>query len=73
VWRRSFQARGAVVGFHFDHETRKRLSRTGMEAKFHATSRYGHRDATMILIGYRHSLRSSGLCDLQWSQVELAT
>src|SRR6516164_6087931 len=28
VWRRSFQARGAVVGFHFDHETRKRLSRT---------------------------------------------
>jgi len=44
-----------------------------MEAKFHATSRYGHRDATMILIGYRHSLRSSGLCDLQWSQVELAT
>jgi type 1 fimbriae regulatory protein FimB/type 1 fimbriae regulatory protein FimE len=44
-----------------------------MEAKFHATSRYGHRDATMILIGYRHGLRSSGLCDLQWSQVELAT
>ena len=61
------------MGFHFDHETRKRLSRTGMEAKFHATSRYGHRDATMILIGYRHGLRSSELCDLQWSQVELAT
>ena|SRR5215471_10907337 len=34
---------------------------------------YGHRDATMILIGYRHGLRASELCDLQWSQVELAT
>ena len=37
-----------------------------------ASSRYGHRDATMILIGYRHGLRASELCDLQWSQVELA-
>jgi len=37
------------------------------------SSRYGHRDATMILIGYRHGLRVSELCDLQWSQVELAT
>src|SRR5262249_19111412 len=36
------------------------------------SSRYGHRDATMILIGYRHGLRASELCDLQWSQVELA-
>ena len=26
-------------------------------------SRYGHRDATMILIGYRHGLRASELCD----------
>src|SRR6476620_12247845 len=25
----------------------------------------------MILIGYRHGLRASELCDLQWSQVEL--
>jgi hypothetical protein len=27
----------------------------------------------MILIGYRHGLRASELCDLQWSQVEPAT
>jgi hypothetical protein len=27
----------------------------------------------MILIGYRHGLRASELCDLQWSQVELNT
>jgi integrase len=37
------------------------------------SSRYGHRDATMILIGYRHGLRASELCDVQWSQVELTT
>jgi type 1 fimbriae regulatory protein FimE len=37
------------------------------------SSRYGHRDATMILIGYRHGLRASELCDLKWSQVELTT
>ena len=36
-------------------------------------SRWGHRDATMILIGYRHGLRASELCDLQWSQVELTS
>ena len=34
-------------------------------------TRYGHRDATMILIAYRHGLRASELCDLQWHQVEL--
>jgi integrase len=37
------------------------------------SSRYGHRDATMILIGYRHGLRACELCDLLWSQVELTT
>jgi integrase len=36
-------------------------------------SRHGHRDSTMILIGYRHGLRASELCDLMWHQVELAT
>ena len=33
--------------------------------------RYGHRDATMILVAYRHGLRASEVCDLQWHQVEL--
>jgi integrase len=37
------------------------------------SSRYGHRDATMILIVYRHGLRASEICDLQWHQVELNT
>jgi len=37
------------------------------------SSRWGHRDATMILIAYRHGLRASEVCDLQWSQIELNT
>ena len=32
--------------------------------------RYGHRDATMILIAFRHGLRAHEICDLEWSQVE---
>src|SRR6266436_1080996 len=36
------------------------------------SSRWGHRDASMILIAYRHGLRAVELCDLQWHQVELA-
>src|SRR5215813_5727929 len=35
-------------------------------------SRYGHRDATMILLAYRHGLRACEVCDLQWHQVELS-
>jgi type 1 fimbriae regulatory protein FimB/type 1 fimbriae regulatory protein FimE len=33
--------------------------------------RYGHRDATLILVAYRHGLRTSEIADLEWSQVEL--
>src|ERR1700682_3778470 len=32
--------------------------------------RYGHRDATMILIAYRHGLRAGELCTLRWDQVD---
>src|SRR5262249_29453682 len=34
-------------------------------------SRYGHRDATAILIAYRHGLRVSELCELTWNMIEL--
>jgi integrase len=33
-------------------------------------NRYGHRDATMILVGYRHGFRSSELVDLRWDQID---
>jgi integrase len=29
-------------------------------------NRYGHRDATMALVAYRHGLRASELVDLRW-------
>jgi len=32
--------------------------------------RYGHRDATLILIAYRHGLRAIEIADLEWAQVE---
>ena len=34
-------------------------------------NRHGHRDATMVLVAYRHGLRASEVCDLQWHQIEL--
>ena len=33
-------------------------------------NRYGHRDATMVLIAFRHGLRASEACDLRWDQVD---
>ncbi len=33
-------------------------------------NRHGQRDAAMILICFRHGLRASELCELQWSDVE---
>jgi integrase len=56
--------------------TREYLTESEVErlmAAARKSSRYGHRDATMILVAYRHGLRASELCDLQWSQVELNT
>jgi hypothetical protein len=34
--------------------------------------RYRHRDATLILVAYRHGLRATEVCDLEWSQVEFS-
>ena len=36
-------------------------------------NRHGQRDATMILICFRHGLRASELCELQWSDLEFET
>jgi integrase len=33
-------------------------------------NRYGHRDATMILVAYRHGLRATELCDLKWDAID---
>jgi integrase len=36
-------------------------------------SRYGHRDATMILVAYRHGLRAAEVCNLRWDQIDLGS
>jgi site-specific recombinase XerD len=35
------------------------------------SSRYAHRDMTMLLLTYRHGLRNSEACELRWWQVNL--
>jgi type 1 fimbriae regulatory protein FimB/type 1 fimbriae regulatory protein FimE len=36
-------------------------------------NRWGHRNATMILVAYRHGLRASELVDLRWDQIDFNT
>ena len=36
-------------------------------------NRWGHRDATAILIAYRHGLRSSELVALRWDDIDFQT
>jgi integrase len=52
--------------------TREHLTPGEVEALMEAAkaNRYGHRDATMILVAFRHGLRVAELCDLRWDQVE---
>jgi integrase len=52
-----------------EYLTPKEVERLQDAARKH--SRYGHRDATAILIAYRHGLRASELCELTWNMIEL--
>lgn len=38
--------------------------------KVASKNRHGHRDATMILVCYRHGLRASELVGLEWAQID---
>ena len=52
--------------------TREYLTHAEVESVTEAakSNRYGHRDATMILIAYRHGFRASELVDLRWDQID---
>jgi type 1 fimbriae regulatory protein FimB/type 1 fimbriae regulatory protein FimE len=52
--------------------TREHLTPGEVDALIEAAkrNRHGHRNATMMLIAFRHGLRASELCDLRWDQVE---
>ena len=55
-----------------DLRTREYLTETEVEKLIKAAgkNRWGHRDATMILVAYRHGLRVSELADLRWDQID---
>src|SRR5665213_2820724 len=58
-----------------DLRTREYLPEAEVERLIKAArgNRWGHRDATMILVAYRHGLRASELVDLRWDQVDFGT
>ena len=58
-----------------DLRTREYLTEAEVERLMTAArkNRYAHRDATMILVAYRHGLRASELVDLRWDQVDFRT
>ena len=53
--------------------TREYLTETEIErlVKAAKANRNGARDATMILVAFRHGLRAAELVDLRWDQVDL--
>jgi integrase len=55
-----------------DIRTREYLTEAEVEKLMNAAkgNRHGHRDATMVLVAYRHGLRASELVDLRWDQVD---
>ena len=54
---------------------REHLTQHEVESLIEAAkrNRWGQRDSTMLLIAFRHGLRASELCGLQWSDVEFET
>ena len=57
-----------------ERRTREHLTPQEVEKLIRAASRvgrYGHRDATLIMLAYRHGLRVSELVALRWDQIDL--
>ena len=52
--------------------TREHLTQAEVEQLIEAAkaNRHGHRDATMLLLAFRHGLRASEVCDFRWDQVD---
>jgi integrase len=55
--------------------TREHLTIDEVERLIEAAknNRYGHRDALMLLLTFRHGLRAGEICDLRWDQVDFKT
>jgi integrase len=52
-----------------EHLTEREIDKLMTVAR---NDRHGHRDATAILVAFRHGLRASELCGLEWDQIDLA-
>jgi integrase len=57
-----------------DLRSREHLTEAEVQRLMEAArkNRWGHRDATMVLVAYRHGFRAAELVDLRWDQVEFA-
>jgi len=55
-----------------EYLTEREVDRLMKAAADRRNKRNGHRDATMILVTYRHGLRASEACSLRWDQIDLA-
>jgi integrase len=53
-----------------EHLTEREVEKLIATAK---GNRHGQRDSTMLLVAFRHGLRASELCGLQWSDIEFET
>jgi integrase len=64
-------SRGRLPNAHY--RQREYLTEREVERLMKAAgdNRHGHRDATVVLLTYRHGLRASELCALRWEQVDL--
>ena len=53
-----------------EHLTEAEVEKLIVAAK---ANRHGHRDATMVLVAYRHGLRASEICNLRWDQIDFTS
>ena len=63
--------RGRLPNTHY--RTREYLTEREVQRLMKAAgdNRHGHRDATMVLLAFRHGFRASERCALRWDQVDL--
>ena len=56
-----------------EYRSREHLTEPEVERLIEAVkgNRWGHRDATMVLVAFRRGLRASELVDLHWDQIDL--
>ena len=65
--------RAKGVAFNLSHRSREHLLEDEIDKLMRAARKireWGHRNATMILFGFRHGLRVTELIELDWSQVD---